>query len=85
MKGPLSSCWNAGYAMESQCHTGFECRYDTVSDLGWRVHIANHRQSVMIWDVLGSKAYAKLLGAGKVIDCKEVPESCVDCYGWSSE
>lgn len=69
--------------MESQCHTGLECRYDTVSDLGWRVNIANHRQAIMIRDVLASKEYAKKLGAGKVIDCQVVPSSCVDCFGWS--
>jgi len=69
--------------MESQCHTGLECRYDTVSDLGWRSNIANHRQAVMIRDVIASKAYAKRLGVGKVIECQVVPESCVDCYGWS--
>ena len=71
--------------MESQCHTGLECRYDTVDDLGWRVHIANHRQSVMINEVISSKAYAKRLGVGKVIECQVVPSSCVDCFGWSGD
>ena len=71
--------------MESQCHTGFECSYDTVNDLGWRVNIANHRQAVMIRDVLLSKAYASKLGVGKVIECKVVPQDCVDCYGWSAD
>jgi lipase ATG15 len=79
----MSSCWNAGYAMETQCHTGLECVYDTVNDLGWRVHIANHRQGAMINDVLLSKKYASKLGVGKVIECKVVPSDCVDCYGWS--
>ena len=69
--------------MESQCHTGLECRYDTVDNLGWRVNIANHRQIVMIRDVLTSKAYAKRLGVGKVIECQVVPASCLDCFGWS--
>lgn len=71
--------------MESQCHTGLECKYDTVDDLGWRVNIANHRQSVMIRDVLASKAYAKKLGGGKVIECQVVPETCVDCFGWTGD
>jgi len=69
--------------MESQCHSGLECSYDTVTDLGWRVNIANHRQAVMIRDVLASKEYSKRLGAGKVIDCQVVPSTCVDCFGWS--
>jgi len=71
--------------MESQCHTGLECTYDTVDDLGWRSNIANHRMAVMIRDVLASKQYAKRLGVGKVIECQVVPESCVDCFGWSDE
>jgi lipase ATG15 len=71
--------------MESQCHTGFECRYDTVNDLGWRANIANHRQGVMIKNVLTSKEYAKKLGVGKVIECNLVPESCIDCFGWSGD
>ena len=71
--------------MESQCHTGLECRYDTVDDLGWRVNIANHRQGVMIRDVLASREYAKRLGVGRVVECQAVPESCVDCLGWSGD
>jgi lipase ATG15 len=79
----MSSCWNAGYAMESQCHTGLECSYDTIDDLGWRANIAKHRMWTMIRDVLTSKEYAKRLGVGRVVECKAVPEECVDCYGWS--
>jgi len=71
--------------MESQCHTGLECSYNTVEDLGWRSHIANHRQSVMIRDVIASKTYAKKLGVGRVVECHVVDDSCVDCYGWSSD
>jgi lipase ATG15 len=71
--------------MESQCHAGLECRYDTVDDLGWRSNIANHRMAVMIRDVLASKEYAKRLGVGKVIECQVVPESCIDCFEWSNE
>jgi hypothetical protein len=37
----------------------------------------------MIRDVLASREYAKRLGVGKVVECLVVPESCVDCYGWS--
>ena len=71
--------------MESQCHTGLECRYDTVDDLGWRANIANHRMGVMIRDVLSSEAYAKRLGEGKVVQCEVVPETCVDCFGWAGD
>jgi lipase ATG15 len=71
--------------MESQCHTGLECTYNTVDDLGWRANIANHRAAVMIRDVLASESYAKRLGKGRVMPCQVVPESCVDCYGWSGD
>ncbi|PSK55998.1 hypothetical protein B9Z65_4876 [Elsinoe australis] len=38
-----SGCTIAGYAFESQCHTGSVCTYDTVGDLGWRVGVSTHR------------------------------------------
>ncbi|KAI1618153.1 Alpha/Beta hydrolase protein [Exophiala viscosa] len=50
--GYFSSCSIAGYAFESQCHTGKRCVYDTVGDLGWHVNINNHRLNVIIPDVL---------------------------------
>lgn len=59
--------------MESQCHTGKQCVYDTVGDRGWRVGIGNHKIRNVIESVI------------KVYD--EVPEcvpddECVDCFNW---
>ncbi|KAI1906835.1 putative lipase atg15 [Ophidiomyces ophidiicola] len=50
--GATSFCTLAGYAMESACHTGFRCVYDTVEDLGWRVGIGTHRILNVISDVI---------------------------------
>lgn len=72
-QGPSSTCWYAGYAMESTCHTGFECVYDSVSDLGWRVSLSNHRIIPVINDVL--ERY------NDTAKCAVV-EDCVDCYQW---
>ncbi|KAI9750590.1 MAG: putative lipase atg15 [Lichina confinis] len=71
--GVTSLCALAGYAMESQCHTGLECIYDTVRDKGWGVSVNYHRVHTVIDDVL--KAY------DAVPRCAPNME-CVDCFNW---
>ncbi|EAA28091.3 hypothetical protein NCU06436 [Neurospora crassa OR74A] len=71
--GATATCAIGGYAMESACHTGRECVYDTVGDLGWRVGIGTHKIRVVISDVL--RKYEK------VPECKFTPE-CRDCGNW---
>ncbi|KAL3447509.1 Alpha/Beta hydrolase protein [Aspergillus insuetus] len=71
--GVSSVCTWGGYAMESACHTGQICVYDTVGDKGWRVAIGTHRIKAVISDVL------------EVYD--DVPrctpeEECYDCELW---
>ncbi|KAL4751722.1 putative lipase atg15 [Aspergillus terricola var. indicus] len=71
--GVSSVCTWGGYAMESACHTGQTCVYDTVADKGWRVAIGTHRIKAVISDVI------------EVYD--EVPhcapeEECYDCELW---
>ncbi|KAL4797092.1 Alpha/Beta hydrolase protein [Aspergillus venezuelensis] len=71
--GVSSVCTWGGYAMESACHTGNMCVYDTVGDKGWRVAIGTHRIKAVISDVL------------EVYD--DVPqcapeEECYDCELW---
>jgi len=68
-----ASCTLAGYAMESQCHTGSTCTYDTVGDKGWRVGIGTHRIASVISDVI--KRY------DTVPKCEEDVD-CVDCFPW---
>ncbi|KAJ5953623.1 lipase atg15 [Penicillium verhagenii] len=71
--GINSICTWGGYAMESACHTGQMCTYDTVADKGWRVGIGTHKIKNVIADVL------------EVYD--DVPpcipeEECYDCVLW---
>jgi lipase ATG15 len=71
--GATAACTLGGYAMESQCHAGLQCVYDTVSDLGWRVGIGNHKIHNVIDNVI--RKY------DKPPEC--VPDNeCVDCFNW---
>lgn len=71
--GATASCSLAGYAFEAACHTGHECVYDTVGDLGWRVGIGTHRIKSVIRDVI--------LKYDTVPECKLTPE-CRECGNW---
>ncbi|KAL9630532.1 MAG: hypothetical protein Q9164_006369 [Protoblastenia rupestris] len=68
-----SGCTLGGYALQTECHTGRVCRYDTVEDKGWRVGIGYHKIVSVIQDVI--EIY------DKVATC--VPDDeCVDCFNW---
>ncbi|KAK4226682.1 autophagy protein atg15 [Podospora fimiseda] len=71
--GATASCSYGGYALESACHTGMECVYDTVGDKGWRVGIGTHKIRSVIHDVI--------LKYETVPQCKYTPE-CRDCGNW---
>lgn len=71
--GPTSACSIGGYAMETRCHGGFECVYDTVSEKGWRMGLGYHRIQLVIKDVL--EAY------DTVPECI-FDDGCVDCFNW---
>ena len=67
--GVFSSCYVAGYAMESLCHLGKTIVYDTVSNLSWSVDIRKHAIVNMIETVLADPwPPAEELG-------REVPEA----------
>ncbi|KAK7554672.1 autophagy related lipase-like protein Atg15 [Phyllosticta citricarpa] len=68
-----SVCTIAGYSMQSVCHAGSECTYDTVGDLGWRVGAGTHRIQGVIDDVI--EKY------DNVPECRQDP-GCTDCYNW---
>jgi lipase ATG15 len=72
--GATASCSFGGYALETVCHTGFECVYDTVGDKGWRVGIGTHKIRAVIRDVI--------LKYDTVPECKRKPE-CRDCDSWT--
>lgn len=68
-----ATCTLGGYAMESQCHTGLQCVYDTVSDYGWRVGIGYHKIHNVIDAVI--RKYKSVP--------KCVPDyECRDCFNW---
>ncbi|KAI1350490.1 Alpha/Beta hydrolase protein [Xylaria sp. FL0043] len=71
--GATASCSYGGYALETACHAGFECTYDTVADNGWRVGVGTHKIRSVINDVI--KKY------DTVPECKYTPE-CRDCASW---
>lgn len=71
--GATAPCTLGGYAFESQCHSGVQCVYDTVTDFGWRVGVGNHKIRIVIDQVI--KAYDQ--------PPKCVPDDeCYDCYNW---
>lgn len=71
--GAGATCTWWGYSLESACHNGKTCVYDTVEDKGWRVGIGTHRIKSVITDVLG--AY------DAVPPCV-AEEECYDCQLW---
>lgn len=71
--GATSVCTLGGYAMESSCHTGKRCVYDTVQDFGWRVGIGTHRILSVVTDVIEKYDDVPVCTADK---------ECVDCFNW---
>ncbi|KAI3404216.2 ATG15 [Candida oxycetoniae] len=71
--GASSSCSLAGYAMETACHTGYQCVYDVVTDKGWRVNLLNHRIHTVIDDII--------LTYNETAPCVD-QAPCRDCFNW---
>lgn len=70
--GPTAGCSIAGYAMETRCHSGFECVYDVVSDRGWRMGLGYHKIQRVIKEVIEDY--------DTVPPC--ISDECVDCFEW---
>ncbi|CAI2168604.1 16513_t:CDS:2 [Funneliformis geosporum] len=75
--GFSSSCYIGGYAMETKCHAGIACTFDTVSKLKWSVNIKRHRIQEIIDNIL--KVWWNLFKLFP--DCKNDDE-CEDCGLW---
>ncbi|KAK9479414.1 Alpha/Beta hydrolase protein [Lipomyces japonicus] len=73
--GPTSVCWLGGYAMETACHSGLECIYDTVNDLKWHISISNHRIRPII----------DMMLLNDTVPTCQVRQGCQDCYDWTFE
>jgi hypothetical protein len=70
-KGPASSCWYGGFAMETRCHTGKVCVWDTVKDNGWRVDIRSHRVRDVIEQILNNPEEFPLPSCVEETDCED--------------
>ncbi|CAO3610130.1 unnamed protein product [Cunninghamella blakesleeana] len=73
--GMSSSCWYLGFALETRCHAGKVCVWDTVNDKGWGVDIRYHRIGDVIEKVL------KKPDEFPLPRCKP-QQGCVDCGLW---
>lgn len=62
-----------GFAMQSQCHAGYECVWDTVKDFGWAPWIPRHKILFVVDELLPKY--------DKAPECKVV-KNCTDCYKW---
>ncbi|MCJ1335627.1 putative lipase atg15 [Bachmanniomyces sp. S44760] len=71
--GATSACTLGGYALETKCHSGHYCQYDTVADYGWRVGVGYHSIRRVIKDVI--RVYD-----GPAV-CK-LDTECFDCTNW---
>ncbi|KAK9466244.1 Alpha/Beta hydrolase protein [Lipomyces arxii] len=71
--GATSACWVGGYAMETTCHSGLECVYDTVGDYKWHVSISSHRIRAVIDMIMSYNTTANCTSR----------DDCVDCYDWT--
>lgn len=62
--------------MESRCHTGKICSWDTVNKNGWRVDIRSHRVRDVIENILKKPEEFPLP------ECQYESEDCQDCGLW---
>lgn len=69
--GPTSTCWYGGFAMESRCHTGKVCVWDTVKNNGWRVDIRSHRVRDVIETILKNPKEFPLPECVEETDCQD--------------
>ncbi|CAB4442153.1 unnamed protein product [Rhizophagus irregularis] len=78
--GRTSICYHWGFAMETKCHTGLSCVYDTKSKLGWKSDIRSHGIVPFIevidnWNDITN-------GKDDVASCIN-EENCKDCQHWN--
>ncbi|KAI9253967.1 Alpha/Beta hydrolase protein [Phascolomyces articulosus] len=76
--GPSSSCWYGGFAMETRCHAGKICVWDTVNEKNWRVDVRSHRIHDVIENIIKQPEEVFPLPV-----CVSENPSCADCGLWS--
>ncbi|CAG8837841.1 4976_t:CDS:2, partial [Racocetra persica] len=78
--GKTSTCYHGGFAMETKCHLGNTCTYDTRAKLGWRRSIMNHALLPFINKVINE--WPRITEGKENIAKCEVDRECKDCEGW---
>jgi putative lipase involved disintegration of autophagic bodies len=79
-RGPTSSCYLGGYAMESQCRVGRECAWTVRGGLtpDQQLNINTHRMRFYIQKILHRWRRGQVAGP----TCHMAPDDCVDCPDW---
>ncbi|CAO3599825.1 unnamed protein product [Absidia cylindrospora] len=73
--GISSSCWYGGFAIETRCHSGKACVWDTVNEHGWKVDVRSHQIGNVIDKILLDPENFPLPR------CME-QQDCIDCALW---
>ncbi len=67
--------------METKCHIGSSCLYDTKSKLGWKSDVRNHGIELFIEKVI-DKWHDITDGEENIAKCIE-EKNCQDCQNWN--
>ncbi|KAJ2389506.1 putative lipase atg15 [Coemansia sp. RSA 2559] len=78
--GRTSSCYYAGYALETVCHNGRKLVFDTVMQRGWRLDIRHHRINEAIYLVF--EPWGTLDPEEQFPALEYEDKDCVDCGLW---
>ncbi|KAJ1959859.1 putative lipase atg15, partial [Dipsacomyces acuminosporus] len=81
--GRTSSCYYAGYAMESKCHLGRQMVFDTVARRDWRLDIRHHRINEVIYLIFEPWGNLDPEEAFPLLEKED--KDCVDCGLWKFE
>ena len=77
--GATSTCYSAGYALETKCHVGRICNYDTMAELGWRQSIQAHTILTFINVV---ENWSNMTNGREIVPKCTVQDVCEDCTQW---
>ncbi|PVU90182.1 hypothetical protein BB561_004997 [Smittium simulii] len=80
--GINSSCFYGGYSMETKCHIGKECIFDTAKHLKWVPDVLHHRMTEYIDYVL--VPWVTEIKGTKMPRCRANTE-CKECPEWTYE
>ncbi|CAG8552280.1 15576_t:CDS:2 [Acaulospora morrowiae] len=79
----VSTCYVWGFAMETKCHLGKSCPYDTRNRLGWSSNIKHHSLLTFIEKVI--KEWSSITGGEEDVAQCQSETGCTDCTNWQFE